>query len=370
MKVKQIISPAPQKQTFVIIQCFLLFFSSTVDASFELKGSSARVQGLGLAYVGLANTPEAIFINSSGLAQLKGFASSIYYTRPFGLKELNYGSIVAMAATPPANVALGCLHFGNELYSEQSFILALARPFRNNFFYGINLHYMKLQITGYGSDFSLAFDGGFLAKLNDHLSWGFFATNITRARMGASKDQLPQTICSGFSYVPCNDLVLNIDIFKDVNFPLELRLGIEYRLLNRLALRTGIVSEPTQFACGIGFFFSRFTVDYAMTTHQILGLSHHVSLQVQTKSKPVSVTPVEPLKPSSQNEITIKININTADEKSWQQLPGIGPKLARRIVEYRLQVGQFNSIEELSHVKGISKSKLEKLKPYLTLDQN
>lgn len=368
MKVKQIITFASRKQTYVLVQCFLLLFSSTVDASFELKGSSARVQGLGLAYVGLANTPEAIFINSSGLAQLKGFASSIYYTRPFGIKELNYGSIVATMSTPLANVALGCLNFGNELYNELSFILAFARHYRNNFFYGINLHYMKLQIAGYGSDFSFAFDGGFLAKLNDHLGWGFFATNITRTRIGNSKDQLPQTICSGFSYAPCHDLVLNIDIFKDVNFPIELRLGIEYRLLNRLALRTGIVSEPTQFACGIGFFFSRFTVDYAMTTHQILGLSHHVSLQLQTKSKPLSAPTLEPLKPTSQSEIAIKININTADEKAWQQLPGIGPKLARRIIEYRLQVGRFNSIEELSHVKGISKSKLEKLKPYLTMD--
>ncbi len=370
MKVKQRFFNSWHKKALFICLCCLALCCHPSYASFELRGSSARVQALGLAYVGLANTPEAIFINSSGLAQSQGFSSSIYYTRPFGIKELNYGSLVAMTSTPLANVAAGCINFGNELYSEISLILAVARPLGQNFYYGINLHYMKLQIDGYGSDFSLAIDSGFLVRLNEHLNWGFFATNITRASIANSSDHLPQTFSSGISYKPRNDLLVNLDLHKDVVFPLEFRIGIEYMPLNRLALRTGIVSEPTQFAFGIGFIFSHVTVDYAMTTHQILGISHHLSVQLQIKTQQPSVTMPEALKPDVPRPVTLMININTADELSLQQIPGIGPTLARRIIEYRHQIGRFNSIEELCQVKGIGKAKLERIKPYLTLDQN
>jgi len=369
MKVKQIIFPCCVK-IGVIGCCFLLLISSPTSASFELKGSSARAQAMGLAYVGLANTPDAIFLNSSGLAQLNGIACSIYYTRPYGLRELSYGSIAATAHTPVAKIAVGAIQFGNELYGEQSLLFAISRSLRHNLFYGANLHYMKLHIAGYGSDFSFAVDAGFLMKLSERLTWGFFATNINRASIGQIKDQLPQTVSFGMSFSPHDDLILNFDIFKDVAFPMELRVGAEYLILRRLALRSGIINEPPQFAFGFGFFFPGARVDYALTTHQSLGMSHHLSLQLQVKSSksPGAPTPLEP--PKSQSSMEFKININSADEQAWQRIPGIGPKLARRIVEYRNQVGQFHSIEELCQVKGIGPSKLERIKPYLTLDQN
>ncbi len=51
-----------------------------------------------------------------------------------------------------------------------------------------------------------------------------------------------------------------------------------------------------------------------------------------------------------------KININTANEQELQQLEGVGPVLARRIVEYREQNGSFQQLEELKNVKGIGDS--------------
>jgi competence protein ComEA len=59
------------------------------------------------------------------------------------------------------------------------------------------------------------------------------------------------------------------------------------------------------------------------------------------------------------------VNINTADKDLLTQLPGIGPVTADIIIQYRKDNGQFNSIDELTKVKGIGNKTLEKLKPYL-----
>lgn len=62
-----------------------------------------------------------------------------------------------------------------------------------------------------------------------------------------------------------------------------------------------------------------------------------------------------------------KININAADAKVLDTLPGIGPSLAKRIVEYREKQGGFHSIEELKKVSGITEGKFIKLKERITL---
>ncbi|UCE06875.1 MAG: hypothetical protein JSW07_02210 [bacterium] len=276
----------------LVILINLLLLQVNVHASFELKGSSARIQAMGQAYVGLANTPDAIFINCSGLAQLTKTSFSAFYTRPFGMKELSYGSLATIVPTSIAAFAAGLTSFENELYREQSLILSVNRSMKQKFYYGFNLHYMKLQISGYGSDFSLGLDMGFLIKITPKLNWGFFATNLNRASMGQNQDYLPQTFSTGLSIFPINALTLNVDIFKDSLFPLELRCGIEYLLFHRFALRSGFSTEPAQFCAGFGFLFSHFEVDYAVTSHQSLGLTHHFSVQVKLRPEKgiISVT--------------------------------------------------------------------------------
>lgn len=57
-----------------------------------------------------------------------------------------------------------------------------------------------------------------------------------------------------------------------------------------------------------------------------------------------------------------KVNINTADNKTLIGLPGIGDKLAGRIVVFRQGQGHFKSIEELKKVKGMNAYRYEKIK--------
>jgi len=61
------------------------------------------------------------------------------------------------------------------------------------------------------------------------------------------------------------------------------------------------------------------------------------------------------------------LDINTADYADLLRLPGIGPVLAGRIMEYRDRHGPFIAIDSLVNVSGIGPGKLEKIRPLATV---
>lgn len=63
-----------------------------------------------------------------------------------------------------------------------------------------------------------------------------------------------------------------------------------------------------------------------------------------------------------------KLNVNMSDEKTLGNQPYIGFQLARRIVQYRSQHGNFKALEELLKVAGITPEIFQKLSPHLRVD--
>ena len=59
------------------------------------------------------------------------------------------------------------------------------------------------------------------------------------------------------------------------------------------------------------------------------------------------------------------VNINTATQTELETLPGIGPSLALKIINYRKENGKFKSIEELKNVSGIGDNKYDEIKKYI-----
>jgi competence protein ComEA len=61
------------------------------------------------------------------------------------------------------------------------------------------------------------------------------------------------------------------------------------------------------------------------------------------------------------------LDINTASESELVQLPGVGPSLARRIVEYRTANGPFQMPDDLQNVSGIGANKFAKMEPFIRI---
>lgn len=61
------------------------------------------------------------------------------------------------------------------------------------------------------------------------------------------------------------------------------------------------------------------------------------------------------------------VDLNTADLGALDSLPGVGPVLAQRILEWRTEHGRFTSVDELGEVSGIGEKLLARLRPKVTL---
>jgi competence protein ComEA len=61
------------------------------------------------------------------------------------------------------------------------------------------------------------------------------------------------------------------------------------------------------------------------------------------------------------------LNLNAATALDLQKLPGIGPAMATRILEYRQKIGGFKKIEDLMNITGIGEKNFLRLKPLITV---
>ncbi|WP_105104344.1 ComEA family DNA-binding protein [Microbulbifer pacificus] len=80
----------------------------------------------------------------------------------------------------------------------------------------------------------------------------------------------------------------------------------------------------------------------------------------------MNVQSVSAEEPVVQEQMSVNLNTATAEELS-SALEGVGPAKAQLIIQYRDQIGQFSSIEQLLEVKGIGVATLEKNKERIQL---
>ncbi len=255
----------------IFVSCNILAFSQLIPGA---KQNSMANSG-----VALSDDVFALYENPAGLAQINWKEAGLFYSpAPFGLSELSNAFAAYNQPFGFGNLSAGMMTYGFKLYRENKISIAYSLKYNKRFFAGITLNYHTISIKNYGNTSSFSFDLGGLAYISNKLRWGFDIKNINRGSYSGYKDQIPTVLSTGFSFDILEDASISAAIEKDVLYNPSFSFGIEYYIIDNIVVRTGFSNEPSKFSAGIGINYSIFSFDYAIYTHQVLGLTHQFGL--------------------------------------------------------------------------------------------
>jgi hypothetical protein len=263
--------------------CCILLLLTVMEAraAFEPAPQGARSVALGGAASSLQQEPWAPFMNPASIATLARVTVAVYHLPGlFGLPEIARTSFSVVVPSPWGTAALAGSRFGFPLYKESSLLFACARSLSPGLFAGATVAWSTLSIPGYGSTHVVAFHAGLQAEIGERLVYGFSVTNINAPSIGAAGERAPQQVCTGASYAPFDGSMVIVETEKMSGAPLDVRLAVECAPLAPLVFRAGFTTEPAFWSTGIGVRLAALHIDYTVTLHPDLGLTHHMSLDI------------------------------------------------------------------------------------------
>lgn len=257
----------------------ILLFVPFTKSIYSQYNPGAKQIAIANSDVGQANDVFSVFTNPAGLSQMNWREIGLYYSpAPFGFSEFANGFIAYHEPFSFGSAGIGAMTYGFDLYREARLTVVFSYNYNNNFFAGVAVNYHAVSIKNYGSTGAFYTDLGGLIYLSDYLRWGFCVHNLNHASFGASGDQIPVSLNSGLSIDIIDNLTLNAAVEKDIRYNASIMFGLDYQLVEYLSLRSGFSNEPSRFTAGIGIHYSFLNLDYAVFTHNDLGLTHQAGL--------------------------------------------------------------------------------------------
>ena len=112
------------------------------------------------------------------------------------------------------------------------------------------------------------------------------------------------------------------------------------------------------------------TVSLVATTAAFLCVLLGLFIGRQTPDNRINLYHSDNITNEASNSESSLIDINTATQSELELLPGIGPAMAQRIIDYRTENGPFKKTEDICNVSGIGSKTYEKLAQYITVGGN
>jgi hypothetical protein len=166
---------------------------------------------------------------------------------------------------------------GGPLYRETFLAIGMGFP-AEGVALGVAARVMNISISGYGSDNTVGLDAGASAAVNGNLSLAASVRNINLPTVGGCEERLPIDLECGLSTTPCEDLLVCLSFKMEEQVDPSLCGGVEIELSRFLFLRGGLNPHSKQFGCGLGLHAERFSLDYGVSIHDPLGLTHGISV--------------------------------------------------------------------------------------------
>lgn len=263
------------------------FCGGYLQAQWRTGGTGARAAGMANAAVTIQDE-WAAFNNIGGLAWNSRAALLSAYDNRF--QAAGFHTVAAGIVAPVHGgiwAAATFSRFGDHLFNETFGSLGISHKIAN-YSLGMRANYVQINMEGLGMRNLFAFELGGVGQLTRQLWIGAHIFNFTQARLADFQDErLPTVMKAGLSYRPNERLMINIEGEKDAEMPARTKAGVEYRIVEKLALRTGIATQPETGSFGFSLYFRQLEAGYSFATHPQLLPSHHVALRYcLSKPKP------------------------------------------------------------------------------------
>jgi len=263
-----------------LFQCCNLFlitcFNVWAQSGTEAFPTGARSTGMANAHATLDDS-WSIFNNVGAMGRLKNDQVFFSYDHRLGMKELTTLAAGAVIAQGFGVVGLGFSHYGGQLFNQQNLGIGFSNTFGIASF-GFKVNYLQTNIEGFGRNARPVLEFGGVAELGPNLFFGAHIYNFNRARLSKiSQDYLPTVVKAGLSYRTSEKLIVNVEAEKEIVLPPQFKMALEYNLLQRFWVRSGIHTNPNNLFFGMGFKPGKFHIDYAMSQNYRLGYTHHFS---------------------------------------------------------------------------------------------
>ncbi len=346
-----------------LVALFLAYASCAAQS--QLLPTGARSMALGGTSAALLGDPEAIFHNPATLAGVARPQISLFYQRPFGLRDLSLATAALGVPFHSLHLGIGLYTFGNSLFRQQAAVFGVAMPLARGLHSAVSVAYTRTAIEGYGAAGSLGLNLAVLARPVPGLDWGFYVRQRRGQGSAGGNSAAPGEIAVGLGYHLGPELYVIGEVFDEPQFEPDFRFGVEWRAGGVLVLRAGGGLAPERFSAGFGLRKFGLGLDYAFFTHSDLGITHQFGIVLAVSGpRQESVHADAP-----GDEPPLRVDLNTATERDLRALPGVGPLLAARILAYRAEHGPFHALEDLLRVPGIGRKTFERLRPFLRLER-
>lgn len=264
---------------------FILLISSILCFSQNgLQQVGARTAGTAYTSASIEDR-WAVINNPAGIGSLNETSAIFSFENKFNVEGLNTMAAGILTPAPGGAVGISLFRFGDDLYSEQTASLSYGNKFGIASL-GFRVNYLQYNIEGFGTKGVFTLDFGGIAGITPHLLFGAYIRNVNQAKLAELADErAPTVLNAGLSYRPTDKVIFNIEAEKDIDYEAFIRVGLEYKFLKKLAVRTGIRTDPFINYFGLGIALRKLTIDYALTPDPLLGISHQASVAYVIRQK-------------------------------------------------------------------------------------
>jgi len=264
---------------FVLLLACFTFHAISQDGTYHFGARNASLAGASVAL----GDEYSLFNNIGGLGRVENHHIFAGYQSRYNLSEFQVIGGGGIFHHKLGNAGIGYYKFGDDLFSQQRLNIAVGNKIQMVSL-GLGVDWIQYNITSIGTKQVLSIQFGGIVELSSKFIIGAHISNLNQATLVSDTgEQVPTVMKAGLSYRPTSELMLNAEVEKDLDFDEILKAGIEYHIIEKVIVRTGIRTNPLVSAFGAGFRPKNLKFDYAFTNDSKSGNTHEFSLSYVIK---------------------------------------------------------------------------------------